>query len=665
MSSEAFVASGLASPHPAQDAPVDPRLAKLPLLLRLLTRPGATPKDVREFMKTLVAVDDELFGGAHLFLSRDRRLFILIDETLPQTGSQRAKGWNRWPLRRLFAPRRSCVITNPVTRARALAVPFTTASEDYVVVATLRTSNPSPAQAAFLEAFEALVVDSEQPAVHSESALDGIELNENNDASTFLAFGLEGAILDRVRNLSEALGWDVLEATTLGRVMQALEEGEADVVLLQTTNLSDSLRLRSLRLLADAFNVPIVHIAEVEPAAEITALSDANLDANASPDELVRTLKRMLQLIPLRRRDALAYAAKSSGLRFSRCTEYEDFALEVASAVSDIAAEWCAVRIVDETGRLYGAEFPQRSSPLMETLPSTFLSGEVIVRFDVDDAFFHDVSEGDETQRRLRGLQPRSGALLPIYDDGTVSGTIVALCISKRWTQAEAEALLTLADVASASLSVLRHDLARREARSSADWAAWKTSSLGNVHLVAYRGRNAQSYATVAEFGAYAAAAIVSGADQSAALLLSEQIAAEIGAQLAASVEPAKAVQAAASQFDVENAAMLAAALDANGMLTYVCEGYPEPVQIPLTGPSSVLHLAPERRASVVAIRTDTVTLLYGLDVATRVDSAELVTALQRQQRLGRANPCEIIPELSGNSGAVSFVAITRPQDAL
>jgi hypothetical protein len=650
MSPEAFVASaGIGSQLPVHKAsePVDERLAKLPSLLRVLAQPGITLRDVRGFMETLVAVDDSLFEGAQLFVSLERLSFVLAGAT---TGTIAVQGWNRWPLRRLFAPRRPCVITHPGGGCRALAVPFTTVREHYVVVAVFQSQERSPAQIAFLESFEALALGAEQT---------GLDLQGSPPTPTFLWCGQSGPMLRRMQSIADAQGWPLHEAVGPGHAMRAMEVGEADVLLFDGTSIRHSLRvLRGMRV--GAGDIPILYVASGTVSAELRVLTDACIDVNASAEELLRIVKQMLPLVPQRRREALQLALKSFRQRFSQCNSYEELTQEIAAAAFHITADWCALALVDRTGGLYRAEFPRSSETLMETLPSTFLSGEALVRHDIDDTFLSEIAEDGDTRRRLLELQPRSAAALPIVDNGTVCGTLLALTNSHRMTEAESQALSTLSHLAGESFSILQHRRAQLEPRSFSDWGLWKDCALGEVRLVAYRGRTAESYATLNHGSAHAVAVIVNAGDLSASFQLSEQLAAYLCELLEDFMEPAGALGALASQFGAKKARVVAAVLDTEGVLTYACEQYPAPVQVPLSGPSPVLRARSERRRSVLPIRVGTVTLLYGVDLAQRVDSAELVTALQRQQRAGHANPSDVIPDLSGEPDALSFVAITR-----
>jgi GAF domain-containing protein len=649
------------SASPVAEAPLDQRFAKLPELLRVLTRPGSTSKDVRRFKESLVTVDGSLFRGALLFLSRNRMSFMLVDET--PRGSGLSKAWTRWPLRRLFSPRRACIITNPADNTRALAVPFATGEEWYVVLAVLGSQEFSAAQRAFLGAFEAFVAGSEEPgAPHGPPARDAFDRGDSDTAPLFVSFGVPNSSLELVRPIVDIRAWQLRVALTFGHLMHDVEQGDVDVVLLGTAALPDPLpMLRSLRHASGASNVPIVYFAGEESTGEIAALSDGCIGPEASSEELFQTLKRMVRLVSIRRREAFQQTAALYARRFARSLDCGELVQEIATATAGIGADWCAAAIIDRAGSLHKAEFPRSQDPVMQQLPSTFLSGDRFVQFEIDEAFFTEILEDDASRERIRALRPRSAVCVPITDEGRVSGGLFALSRSQPLTEAESQAMETVAALASESLSNLERRLARARMRSNEEWVSWQSVSLGGIRLSAYRGMAspARSIVEVVD-AAYAIAVFADADEQSASFQIAKSFALGVTALLERFVDPPEALRSVACGIAGTVGSLLAAVIDSSGAMAYLCKGCPAPLQIPLIGPAPLLRTKRENTCAGAAIRAGSVTLLYGTDLAHRCESAQLVKAMQGRLGAGRGNPADAILKLSGEAEALCFVAITR-----
>jgi hypothetical protein len=449
---------------PARESELDPRFAQLPELIRCATGPALTVADVRRFSELLLKADGEMFAGTLLFYSRDGRGFVLVGEVGASGNAPRE--WSRWPLRRLFVGRRPCVITRSFDCARALAVPLKlSAGGYYAVVAPIEIPRLEFAQMTFLEILESLFIGMDDRNESFRTSTDRIGIQYSAAAPVIAWFGGKNALYQEVLRVSVAHGWQLDIAPTLGHVVKRLEQRDLDVLVIDGTALRYGIEtLRMLQRASRSFVVPVLYVNGRDTTSELKALVD---DCIATPlvlEDVFKSLKRLVSIAPSRRADGLRSSVEEFSASFRTCKNSAALAQEIAVAAIAIGAEWASVSIVDQLGAVYNAEEPRGTIRLMQGLPSTFLSGDTVMRSPVEADFFNEVIDDSRTRQRLETLAPRSAIALPLAESGRIIGTMLAFSITRLMSEAHYQAMLDLGRLASHCCSELHAQIVRERA---------------------------------------------------------------------------------------------------------------------------------------------------------------------------------------------------------
>lgn len=614
------------------EAFLDPRFVALPGLLRSATKTDLSAPEVRRFMDALLEADAALFAGALLLRSREGRRFILVHETGGPV--EDARSWLRWPLSRLFSTRRACLITNPRSGARALAIPFYVSDEWYAVVAPLRGPADS-AQSVFLAALQSITA-----APPPRSVAHG--------APRFAWFGTDKALHARLRSAISARGWEFHAASTFGHLVLLLERDAIDVALIQPSSLGDAMHsLRTLRHAAKIGDAPILYFSDTDPESEIETLVDACLYPDAPTRELIKALKQSVSLVPQARAKALREAVRNVEDDLRACEDYADLARACANAALALGSDAASVMLADQTGAIHAAHVPEYQDALQDHWPAAFVTGEPVTDSTAGDRFFEEVFDDREYAKRLQALHALSGASLPIRDGPKIIGTLLAFSTARAMFDPEFSALADLAALTGRVFS----------ARGNAGGRLWRRMTACDAHIDVYQGAKGHAALQVSTHGSLAAIAAVEDEDRARSAEFANALVREVTVLQERAEEQLRAL---VRRFDDGKRGVLVGIVDGE-RLTYACSRFPLPLRVPVSGPVPAIRRASECESGGIALGPQSVTLIYSNEFASQIETAQLVATVQRGLRGRWANAARSLPELALSRGRLAFAAITMP----
>ncbi len=625
----------------SSEAVLDRRFVALAGLLRSATKSDPSARDVGGFADALLQAAPTLFAGTLIFRSREGGRFVLIQ----QAGEERdpPRSWLRWPLRRLFAVRRSSIVTNPRSLHRALAVPFMVSGERYVVVATLRSEPVDSTDGAFLDALQSV-----------PTALP--QISSTYGTSRFVWFGSDESLAARVEAVCAQRGWDIHRVPTFGHLLMLLESDLVDVAAVQASTLAEPLHaLRALRHAAKIGDAPVLYFTDADPGAEIGTLVDAWLPSNASDGELLKALKRAASLISPTRKRALVQRARKMEQELRACTDECELARACARAALTLGAEAASVMLVDEIGSTCAAHEPVDDETLLDRWPNTFLTGEPVTQSILNDRFFVEVFDDDEYAQRIRSQGPVSGSALPIRDASRTVGTLLAFSRTREMFEPEFTALKVLCRVTATAYAMLNGS--RRQGSPGGALAQrWRRVALGDARIDVYEGTRGAALGVRAS-RTLAAIAAVEDEDPARAALHVRSALQEIAALGQQDVN--EQLDVLLEKFDDGNRGVLLGVLDAEGGFTFACARFPAPLIVHASGPVRSIRPASTRESGRVLVDPGAVTLVYSNEFAAQIETAEFVSHVQHNLRIGAANAVQTVPDLASSSGKLAFASIT------
>lgn len=608
------------------EALLDSRFAALPRLIRDATNPNPTTADIRRFMATLLQADPALFSGALHFFSREGHGFVPTSQIGAPEGS--ARTWPRWPLRRLFAARRASLITNPVSGAQALAVPFNVGLERHVVVAPLSVQNLDEAQQTFLDALQ------------SAASAPPLSATVTERVPRFVWLGMSEDLAEVVGGIVRRRAWPLLFAPTFGHALMMLEDDRVDIAVLEARALNGELNcLRALRHAAKIGDAPIVYFSDTAAGPEVQTLVDCILPQNAGDGEILRALKTTAALVSRMRGQALGARVERIEDHLRACADYPELAEACAHAALHLGADAVSVMLADRSGGVHAAHVPLQTV-LGDHWPTPFMTGESITHTRADDAFYEDAFDDGEYAQRLRELHPVSAAALPIASGAQIVGSMLAFSTRQPMFQPEFDALADLCERTGHALVNLREPRIR---------GPWRRAMLGQVMLEAFEGARARASFALQSDGVTAAVVVLEPQNDRRAAELAQQLLLESDVDLRQF--------AAACKGDSRGIAL--AVLDDGVRLRYACEGLPVPLRVPLSGPIPASRRAESCEAGSFMMDANCVTLIYSSEFASQIEPAKLVGALQRGLRASRAMVARSLPRLAQSTQKLGFACIT------
>jgi|GEM_PF-4338913 len=588
------------------------RLAALPNILEFSAGRIPNAANLHRLMELVLQSDPLLFTQALLFASEGDQPFLLLHDM--GTASDDGRSWTRWPLERLFGKRRAALITNVITGRRGFAIPFTVAPcERYVVVVVLADVQLSSSDRDFLKVLEC--VPALAPKAMPQRRVgqyDHVEAELVPVTPRLSYFGGK-KMRARLENLVSRRGWEVsiFEGNRLD--VFSPRRSPYEILLIDGAAMIDALAvLRSFR--RNAPTVPILYFG-ANPDPETEVLVDACISNYASDNEVFAAIKNLVRELPARRREQLEVAVSRLTAGLSTASSYEQLARAITHGIVALFGEWAVVHLFDASGDVHHAEFPMNDSPLMPEVPMTFISGYAVMKTRVDEDFFAEVCGDSETREALARLQPRSGAAIPLSNNGEIIGTFVVLSTERDLDLPDFEALSQYAQNASQALAAL---LERRK-QAELHEEAWTHVSVGPYDLHVFHSLEGKARFLAAPLDRW-----------------SVRIEADNG-----------------------RGGTFNATLNVKShTLAFEAVRFAEPLQVAASGPVAVAAPAiKERTERTISLRTPSVTLISDNGHARGADVAATVEILQRGLREGARNPALHLAEAAGARGA--FIAIT------
>lgn len=614
---------------------------RFPELLRHAREPSE--EDVRRFAALLPECDPGLFGCVQILRSQDTRRWVGVRQTSAQAPA--AESWQRWPVGRLFARRRACIITNPHEAKRALAVPFAVRrNEYYIVVAEIAQPVLTAARQLFVDAICSVTLGvGGAQAFGQQTALP--------EHPSVVWFGKNDAQRERVQDILNERGVQMRNARSLRHALALIEDDYVDVAIVSAQGRDEALKaLRALRHAAGTFDVPILLFDDWTDADEVDVLVERRLPHGAPAESINRAIKELLGLLPQRRTEALLSLAQSYAADLQRCTDAAAIAAVLVRAAIEMGAEAAYGSIMDRTGALHTATAPEGVSLPEGAIPDTFLDGKPLIAPVVDAEFYERFSDDRETVDRMRRLAPQSAACLPLISAGRIAGTLTALTMRARLGGPHFTAFEALCDVAARALHRIERRTDRSGDREAPLRASWRHVLLRNVQIDAYVGQHSSCSIQLAPASTGSAALICYDARSRD---LSEAAGAKILKHTLAVFDATGYGMHALRQIDTEEypGALLAALLTEDGRIYYRCENNPAPLEIRGTGPSPLLSDDLVTRCGLLDLHSDSALVLYSAEFARCVDTAQLLRALH-EGRLPR----------EPHAPRAGFVCVTMPE---
>jgi hypothetical protein len=585
-------------------------------------------------MRALLDSDPMLFAGALLFSSREGLGFVLLQD---DGEVEDPRTWLRWPLRRLFTVRHACIITNPSDSRRALALPLIASRHRYVIVAALRTDNLDQAQSAFLEALQSITIRLPSRAVANETI------------PRFAWFGEDQRLAERLCRIAATRGWELQAVRSFGHALMLLESDAVDVALVDDAAIKEPLyALRAMRHAARVGDAPILYFSLDDPGTEVRALVDDCIATNAADGELVKALKGSAQLIPRTRSRALHARVRRIDENLRSCKNYDELARACANAAVVLGGDAVSVMLADEMGFIHSAHIAQRGDVFEDRWPTPFVTGEAVMHTHAGERFFEDVFDDAVYARRVRELRPISGAAIPISDGAEIIGTLLAFSTGRAMFAPEFDALSEMAERTGRAFAALR-------STSNAN-GAWQRIALRDAFVDVYRGSRAHALIRVdAQDGAVGIVALE--AQGEAAVTFADWLLRQV-LDKASHDEPAAELYDLLRQAHDGMGGMLLAVLGADDRLTYACSGLPPPIHVPLSGPVPAIAPARMGKAGTLVPEQRSLTLICSNELAEQIETARLVSAVQRGLRGGGMSVAHVLPELSRSEKTLAFASI-------
>ncbi len=538
-----------------------------------------------------------------------------------------------------------------------------------MVVATLRQNPPLQRDENLLiRTIEGLAVASADPAAAvRQFNVDSIKFAPLPAAPDIVLHISDAALRRTLQEMIARRGWQVTKASNLGDLWGLLEARRVDVVLLDSTGSMKPLAaLRAIRHATGTSHAAIIYFGGEQDDAELDLLVDGRVPQTASRDEIFRVIKETIRLIPKRRRQSLVSTVGFFWPQLVQCADGMELARAVCRSACEIGADRCVVQMFDSSGNLYSAHRPESEKPAIDVVPTTFLDGRAIVRSQIDEDFYSEITDDETARNGLAALSPVSGASIPIMESGRVVGNMLVLTRRRQLSEAEFEAMLSLCESASRAFSILQLRLSRAETRVFSEAPHWMHLMVRDCRIDSYRGNASTCSIRMSPIGGADQCVGVVAADapdpheslEIAETMLHEiALAAEHGDEL--EVDLLRAVVANAG---IELRAAFAGVVSGpQSRLTFAALGFPAPLQIGRRGPAALPQKRTDALTGRMRLRPGTLTLIYGNESQAGLASTELVRIVQKQLEESSPNPLAAVTSALPGSVDIAVAAITRP----
>jgi hypothetical protein len=405
-----------------------PRIEQLAGLMQAISNAAIRPSGIQTLVDALFENGDIFENVVVLRGGYGGAPFVVASAF--ECSAEEARGWMRWPLRRLFIDMKPSRIHEPFGDAGpALAIPFSYGIQRIVVIARLRWETRSAQHAAFFSALESITITTADVGTTLPEGIPETALEPE-----IVAFALEHPLHTQVGESLARRGWEFEHIDAFGKLTRRLRERPPDVLLVDGASLHDSVgAVARVHRIADYGPLRVLAFgSDAEMPLNSARLIDRVLSRDAGADTIFRAIKELaLQSNALRRTFAAESDAGAARTAFATLSPQElaDYAAERAS---QIMHGWAACILVNEYGAVFRAEFPNKGRPIFQSIPKTFVAGESVFESNVGDDFFEVVSDNFLEQQALMDLRPTSAAAIPLTVDGQTYGAIVACSQERR-----------------------------------------------------------------------------------------------------------------------------------------------------------------------------------------------------------------------------------------
>lgn len=335
----------------------------------------------------------------------------------------KALGWQRWPLRRLFETMRLRRIGHPHRKASALAIPLDYGEERCVVLATLSDWAHEPASEPFFETLENFCVPAHAPAVITPEGIPVSPVEPH-----IVCFALCPSLQAAVDSMLTRRGWASQVPKDFLGLRAALESARADVILLDFDHEADALATL-LRVHAYVgVETKLFAFGETKDCNfERQALVDRLIAHDASEAEMFAALKRFTRRVPELRKTRLREMTMGFEMALRDARTPSELSALGARHAAGVMHGWASLHLVSDDGATYASEHPRQQKPILTALPKAFLSDAPIFQLRADERFYHEVSDDRRVVGALERLRPISAASIPLRFGERHFGTLVSV----------------------------------------------------------------------------------------------------------------------------------------------------------------------------------------------------------------------------------------------
>ncbi|MBV9271832.1 MAG: GAF domain-containing protein [Candidatus Eremiobacteraeota bacterium] len=415
----------------------------LPRLLHYIQSAVRDRARVQDCIEALCAVPGGLFRSCAVLQSRPLEPFVVVGRFGAADRDDRA--WIRWPLQRLFVMRRAAVLEHPILAVRALALPLLHQGVRTVLILQLEHAPQSQDEQLLLAVLSAMSLDSEALAADIQTI----------GTPEFLWLGTDAVARDSIERIVRTRAWRIRSYSRLAEVIEEARKCAVPVICVDRTVTDPTQIVRTLRSVCGS-RVTIVTVGPVViPAPELRVLVDQSIASELSEKRSLDLLKAALQrsmAARVRETDAKVQNAKAL---IEDASGIDQLASEAARATARFVDGWANVQLVDSSGFVSLGEYPAISPPVATILPNFFLETRPLLSTKVDDEFFAFVTSDDRARDRLRALNLKSGACIPLVDGERILGTLLTGSMQSALERNELEALLQIA----AQITLRAHSL--------------------------------------------------------------------------------------------------------------------------------------------------------------------------------------------------------------
>jgi hypothetical protein len=259
-------------------------------------------------------------------------------------------------------------------------------------------------------------------------------------------------------------------------------------------------------------------------------------------------------------------------------------------------------------------------------------------------------------------LQAASGASLPIMDGDRVGGTLFLLSLRERFTSAHTGAMSVLCEAAERSYASLR---ARMRSGAHRARHPWRQMPFDAFDVYTFAPEDGEGSATAQlSCERYIITVVVESARSEDPARVSRDLVNKAG-ELLRDNAPPRALEYIREVCTRAEIRAITAILDSDGILDFLTAGCPPPLHVGSRGPAALLEAEPAYRRGSMHLRTGSLALLYGTGFSRRVESGEMIKAVQDGMRSGARNPLACVPDLLDGRGAPAFAGIMKRSAAV